>query len=640
MAAHHAGGALHAAAAANAEARTAHIKELASKSKENVDEELKKEELRNHWPFLRKAGYELVQSHYFEAACGVVILLNMALVVVETDAGADDGSPPFWAEVLTNCFLAIYTIELTIKLYVFRVDFFREMWNVLDFVIVGIDLVFLLIGFIVDELPNFSILRVFRLVRLARAFKAAKSFQELNSLLRACTCAMKAIFWGMVMIIMTLTVWGILAVQLIHPINIDLPSKKPDIYDGCDRCLRSFSTVFQSILTFWKQIVAGDSWGQVCEPIIEEAPWTMVFFMLVLVTVNLTMLNCILAVVVEAGAAAAAADEHDRAIDEQKVVAQAEGKLVVLCQGLDSDDSGSITIEEMMSGFHGNQEFRECLELMHVTESDMSMIFNICDEDDSGDVDYREFVEQLRRIKHSGEQMLLHYVTDIRHSVLKSEHEITKLMQKHIEQEQLLEKKLDQTNEELKTLEPFVIREQHELEQKLHQASESFKAQEMLKPNPGHVTQLRASFDQVSATEVAESKAGVEAEIGGSLASAVTAMGQRPRELKSGEGLSPDKVGDAVPTSDDLMRIVTPRFVGTLAKQAGTPLEAVQAIHGNADYEAVAHQSAVLLQSGNHAAGASPNSLQTGVVLSLNAAPTLGCGDCCSIPAAKPLHKS
>jgi hypothetical protein len=375
----------------------------------------------------------------------------------------------------------------------------------------------------------------------------------------------------------------------------------------------------------------------------------MVFFMLVLVTVNLTMLNCILAVVVEAGAAAAAADEHDRAIDEQKVVAQAEGKLVVLCQGLDSDDSGSITIEEMMSGFHGNREFRECLELMHVTESDMSMIFNICDEDDSGDVDYREFVEQLRRIKHSGEQMLLHYVTDIRHCVLKSEHEIKKLMQKNIEQEQLLEKKLDQTTEELKTLEPFMKQEQHELEQKFHQASESFKTQEMLKLNPGHVTQLRASFDQVALAapqeQVAESKAGVEAEIGGSLASAVTAMGQRPRELKSGEGLSPnhavnDKVGDAVPTSDDLMRIVTPRFVGTLAKQAGTPLEAVQAIHGNADYEAIAHQSAVLLQSGNHAAGASPNSLQTGVVLSLNAAPTLGCGDCCSIPAAKSLHKS
>ena len=37
------------------------------------------------------------------------------------------------------------------------------------------------------------------------------------------------------------------------------------------------------------------------------------FFILVLVTVNLTMLNCILAVVVEAGASAAAGDEHEKA---------------------------------------------------------------------------------------------------------------------------------------------------------------------------------------------------------------------------------------------------------------------------------------------------------------------------------------
>merc|ERR1719331_1108721 len=170
------------------------------------------------------------------------------------------------------------------------------------------------------------------------------------------------------MMVMTLTVWGILAVQLIHPINKDIAEKKSHLYEGCERCPRAFSTVFDSYLTFWKQLVAGDSWGTLCEPIIEEAPWTAVFFMLVLVTVNLTMMNCILAVVVEAGAAAAAADEHDRAIDEQKVVAQAEEKLVVLCHGLDSDASGSLTIEEFYEGFRSNLEFKECLELMHVTQ--------------------------------------------------------------------------------------------------------------------------------------------------------------------------------------------------------------------------------------------------------------------------------
>jgi len=221
----------------------------------------------------------------------------------------------------------------------------------------------------------------------------------------------------MVMMCMTLTVWGILAVQLLHPINKELT--KRGVYADCDRCPLAFATVFDSLLTFWKQLVAGDNWGEVCEPIIMEEKWTFIFFILVLVTVSLTMLNCILAVVVEAGAAAAAADEHDKALEREKMVVKAEGKLIDLCQGLDADNSGSLNCEEFLNGYHNNKSFRECLEVMHVTESDMFMIFNICDEDDSGDVDYREFVEQLRRIKHSGEQMLLHYVTDIRHMVNK-----------------------------------------------------------------------------------------------------------------------------------------------------------------------------------------------------------------------------
>jgi voltage-gated sodium channel len=343
----------------------------------------------------------------------------MFLVVFETDAGVDDGESPIWIKVLTNCLLGIYTSELLVKIYVYRVRFVFDFWNILDSLIVGVDLIFVLISLVVDALPSIAILRVFRLVRLARAFKAAKAFHELNSLLRACACAIKAIFWGMVMMGLTLTVWGILSVQLIHPINTRIAKSRPWLYEGCDRCPRAFSTVFDSVLTIWKQLVAGDSWGKLCEPIVEEEHWTFFFFVLVLVTVTLTMLNCILAVVVEAGAAAAAADEHDKAIQEEKAVVQAEGKLIGLCENLDKDASGSLNIEEFLEGFHHNMAFKECLEVMHVTESDMFMIFNICDEDDSGDVDYREFVDQLRRIKHSGEQMLLHYVTDIRHLVNK-----------------------------------------------------------------------------------------------------------------------------------------------------------------------------------------------------------------------------
>lgn len=317
---------LHVAPVLNAKQREDAMKSQIDKSVASLRHEEAMRIERQTWPWVRVHLYGIVSSHVFEWACGAIILFNMVLVVFETDANVDDGSSPLWIKVMTNLLLCIYSTELCTKLYVYRREFFRDFWNVLDFVIVGVDLLFIFIALVVDTLPSVSIFRVFRLVRLARAFKAMNSMHELHSLLRSCACALKAIFWGMVLLGLTLTVWGILTVQLIHPINKHIAVTKPWLYEDCDRCPRAFSTVFDSVVTIWKQIVAGDSWGQLCEPIIEEANWTFFIFVLILVTVALTMLNCILAVVVEAGATAAAADEHDKAVQQEKKSSEGRGK--------------------------------------------------------------------------------------------------------------------------------------------------------------------------------------------------------------------------------------------------------------------------------------------------------------------------
>jgi hypothetical protein len=221
---------------------------------------------------------------------------------------------------------------------------------------------------VVGDMPSVSILRVFRLVRLARAFKAAAFFQELNQLIRGFVCAMKAIFWGILKILLILTIWGILAVQLIHPINLRLMERKPHIYEGCDRCHRSFSTVFDSILTFWQQVVAGDSWGTVSAPIIEESPMTFFFFMAVLVSVNLVMLNLILAVIVEAAMTANIEDEERKSEEAKKAQLEAERRLIELCAQIDVDKSGQLTVEEFLEGFDSMPEFENCLRVITLRE--------------------------------------------------------------------------------------------------------------------------------------------------------------------------------------------------------------------------------------------------------------------------------
>lgn len=61
----------------------------------------------------------------------------------------------------------------------------------------------------------------------------------------------------------------------------------------------AFPRVPQAALTVIQQVLAGDSWGLMTLSVIHEAPWTLLFFLLVLFTINLVVVNLILAVVVD-----------------------------------------------------------------------------------------------------------------------------------------------------------------------------------------------------------------------------------------------------------------------------------------------------------------------------------------------------
>ena len=72
-------------------------------------------------------------------------------------------------------FLAIFTIEMTMKIIAQRLEYFKDTWNLFDFLIVTITLVlcFLSLVFSVDEnYANISgflrIVRILRLIRLLR----------------------------------------------------------------------------------------------------------------------------------------------------------------------------------------------------------------------------------------------------------------------------------------------------------------------------------------------------------------------------------------------------------------------------------------------------------------------------------------
>lgn len=346
-------------------------------------------------PYQRRA-VEIVELHAVDCAVGLVIFLNLCLLILETDAQASDGSAPSWIEALNYILMFVYISEASFKLFAYRRAFFTCGWNVLDFVVVSTDFLLFFLDVVWANMPKVSVLRVFRLLRLMRAFKALSMFPELAMLLRSFMCAIKAIFWGVMLILMVITIWSILAVQLIHPLNQDVA--KLGVYTGCDRCPQAFASVFDSNLTIFQTIVAGDSWGQVSLPIIQNAPMSFVFFLLVQVTVGTAIMNLILAVIVDSSQSQKEESLQEIIQKKEAEFEEAAEHLLKLCSMLDTDKSGCLAKDEILAGFE-MPEFRITMQAMNLEHDDMSAIFDVLDDDGSGDVSYKELVKQLFRFR-------------------------------------------------------------------------------------------------------------------------------------------------------------------------------------------------------------------------------------------------
>lgn len=371
---------------------------LPSKSKRSsrasvrVDEEIKR-----GWSTPRKKVAFILEHSVTELVMAVLITANAVFIIIETDIRAAEREDPLWRRSAGYGFLAAYTVDVALRIYCYQRLFFTQVFNNLDLFVVVVDIAGELLVGSLGDLPSLSVLRILRIFRLMRFVHVLTLFKELHMMLHGFMSAMKAIFWATFMLVIMLTLWSIVAVEIIHPKVVALSDEGH--FEGCERCQRAFASVMASNLTFIQQIVAGDSWGAVSVPVIEYHPETAVVFLGSLITVELGMLNLILTVIVNAAQEARDADLQRKIREKEHEFEKAKRRLVKLCRELDTDRNGELSLEEMLIGMEENRAFGETISLMDVKKEDMTTIFSLLDENGDGKVIYREFVEQLYRMK-------------------------------------------------------------------------------------------------------------------------------------------------------------------------------------------------------------------------------------------------
>jgi voltage-gated sodium channel len=110
-----------------------------------------------------------LESRRFEYAITTVIVINAIALGLET-------SPEAMARfggliiALDRAAIAVFVVELALKLFVYRLSFFRNGWNIFDFVIVSVALV--------PASQQFSVLRALRILRALRLVSVVPSMRR------------------------------------------------------------------------------------------------------------------------------------------------------------------------------------------------------------------------------------------------------------------------------------------------------------------------------------------------------------------------------------------------------------------------------------------------------------------------------
>ncbi|MFD1704729.1 ion transporter [Methylopila henanensis] len=202
----------------------------------------------------------------------------LALVIVNAITLGLETSPSVMARfgpalvALDQAILAVFVVELALRLAARRAAFFRDPWSVFDLVVVGIAL-----------LPASGPFQVVRALRVLRVFRLITRIPSLRRVVGALVGALPGMSSIVLLLLLVLYVFAVMATQLF---GADMPDR--------------FGTLGLSLLTLF-QLVTLDGWsGEVVRPLLETHPYSWIFFILFILVSSFTVFNLFIGVVVNA----------------------------------------------------------------------------------------------------------------------------------------------------------------------------------------------------------------------------------------------------------------------------------------------------------------------------------------------------
>jgi voltage-gated sodium channel len=220
---------------------------------------------------MRDAARRLIDTPIWGRAILALIILNAIILGLETDATVMATIGPFLM-VLDQVILALFVVEIALRLFVHRLSFFRDPWSVFDFAVVAIALI-----------PATGPLQVLRALRILRVMRMLSLVPSLRRVVGGLVAALPGMASIVVLIALVFYVFAVMATNLFG-------GTFPDWFGSLGA---SGYTLFQ--------IMTLESWSMgIVRPVMEAYPLAWLFFIPFILSTTYAVLNLFIGVIVSA----------------------------------------------------------------------------------------------------------------------------------------------------------------------------------------------------------------------------------------------------------------------------------------------------------------------------------------------------
>lgn len=218
---------------------------------------------------LRARLSELLDRPLTQNLIIAVIVVNAITLGMETSKSIMEAAGPIIIAIDRIC-LAIFTLEIALKLFARGASFFRSGWNLFDFVVVAISYV--------PDAGALSVLRALRILRVLRLVSAMPRLRRVIEGFLSAVPGMASVFGLMALIFY---IASVIATKL-------FAESFPDW----------FGTLGRSAYSLF-QIMTLESWSMgIVRPVMEVYPYAWVFFVPFILVTTFAVVNLVVGLIV------------------------------------------------------------------------------------------------------------------------------------------------------------------------------------------------------------------------------------------------------------------------------------------------------------------------------------------------------